>query len=36
VNRALEKLQLAAPSIEVHESEGSYVLDLRPSTTERN
>jgi transmembrane sensor len=36
VKSALEKLQLAAPTIEVHESEGSYVLDLRPSTTERN
>jgi transmembrane sensor len=35
VKNALQKLQTVAP-IEVHESDGLYTLDLRPSATERN
>jgi transmembrane sensor len=36
VKSALQKLQMGVPSIEVHESDGLYTLDLRPSETERN
>jgi len=36
VKTALQKLQMGVPAVEVHESEGSYVLDVRSSTTERN
>jgi transmembrane sensor len=36
VKSALQKLQMGVPTIEVHESEGSYALDLRPTATERN
>lgn len=36
VKSALQKLEMAAPTIEVHESDGLYTLDLRPSATERN
>jgi transmembrane sensor len=36
VKSALQKLQLGVPTIEVHESEGLYTLDVRPSATERN
>jgi transmembrane sensor len=36
VKSALEKLQMGVPGIEVHESDGLYTLDLRPSATERN
>ena len=36
VESALQKLQIGVPTIEVHESEGSYVLDLRSAATERN
>lgn len=36
VKSALKKLQMGVPTIEVHESEALYTLDLRPSPTERN
>jgi transmembrane sensor len=36
VKSALQKLQMGVPTIEVHESEGLYTLDVRPSDTERN
>jgi len=36
VKTALQKLQMGVPTVEVHESEGSYTLDVRPSATERN
>jgi transmembrane sensor len=36
VKTALQKLQMGVPAIDVHESDGSYALDLRPSATERN
>lgn len=36
VKSALQKLQMGVPTIEVHESEGSYALDLRPTAAGRN
>jgi transmembrane sensor len=36
VKSALQKLQMAAPNIEVHEGEELYTLDLRSPATERN
>lgn len=36
VKSALQKLQMGVPTIEVHESDGLYTLDVRPSATERN
>jgi transmembrane sensor len=36
VRSALRKLEMGAPMVEVHESDGLYTLDLRSSDTERN